>query len=185
MGMINSAWRGIKDLWFFLITAAIGALGVLGLIVLVEDVSKGTEEIPVVIIGGLVCLVAISFPILVIVERVRDHRFYRFLEENIDELAEGVTGPDGEVFTLETELVRYEANLNLIVLGACFESGLYRQGKGHRLPKLLYTVFSTLFGWWSTSWQDWIANATSIGHNLASTHHVTIGELFEPETVSD
>lgn len=181
MGVIRSAWRGAKNLWFYLITAAIGCAGLAGLAGLVEGYLAGGDDLAAVLIGALLCLVAISFPVLVVVERVRDHRFYGFLARNLDALAEGVQGPDGEHYSLDTVLTRYEANLSLLVLGASFESGLYRQGKGHRLPKLLYTLFSLLFGWWSPSWQTWLGNATSIGHNLAGTHQVTIRELVAAE----
>jgi hypothetical protein len=183
MVSIRSIWLGAKNLWFYLITAAIGLLGIAGLGGLTSEYSNGGVSLAAVILPVLVCLVAASFPVLVVAERVRDHRFFRFLADNLDALADGVTGPDGEMVTFDTVLVRYEANLSLFLLGACFESGLYRQGKGHGLPKLLYTTFSLLFGWWSTSWQDWLGNAQSIGHNLAGTHQVTLRELIAPESL--
>ena len=59
----------------------------------------------------LLGLVALSFPLVMIRERLRDRKLMRWLGENAEGLAEGIEGPGSVVYSFDTVLVRYEANL--------------------------------------------------------------------------
>lgn len=146
-------------------------LAVIGLTILAEG-----DVIGLVVIA--VSLIPISFPIVVYRERRRDKELTRFLIDNVEHLETGVVGPGGATYTLDTVMVSYRAMLSVVLVSLTTESGLYLHGPTHKLPKTLYTLFTALFGWWSTSWETWVENLGIIGGNLKDSNQLTLRQLL-------
>lgn len=145
------------------------------------ELFSGEEELWLSICMILLSLICLGFPIAVILERLRDRKLIRWLVEHAEELAEGAEGPGGVVYGFDTELVRYEANLSLVVISTGLQSGFYQRGSNHLIPKTLYTLFTLVFGWWMFDPQLWLQNTAAIANNLSDSNVITVGELFEPE----
>jgi hypothetical protein len=185
VGVIKSTYRGgkrvvsgVKNLIAWGVIAALAVVGAVLIEMAISDYLAGEHGLGIALVMILLGLVPLSFPIIVIRERIRDRRLMRWFVENAEGLVEGVEGPGGVIYSLDTVLVRYKANLSLIALSTGFESGFYVHGKMHLLPKTLYTLFTSVFGWWMFDWQLWIENAAAIVNNLRDADVVTVGELF-------
>jgi hypothetical protein len=64
------------------------------------------------------------------------------------------------------------------VVALKFASGFYLHGPSHRLPKLLYTLFTTVFGWWVLDVQVFIDNLAIIGRNIGDSNQTTVAQLL-------
>lgn len=178
MKIIRRTYRLIRNFIFFVVVLLLGFVGLAVVLFSLAEISNPELALiwlPMMLLGS----VLFSFPFVVARERIRDRRLLRWLAENQEQLAEGAQGPGGVVYRFDTVLVRYKANLSLLVLATGFDSGFYVHGERHRLPKFLYTLFSLLLGWWSYSWTDWLENLVDVLHNLSDSNVITVAELFE------
>ena len=170
-GLVRSA----QNVVFYVLSCVVGLAGLglagIGFAILGEGYLYG---LLVVVLSAI----PISLPIVVFRERARDKALARFLIENAASLTEGAPGPGGVTYTLDTVLVSYQTRFSVLVLSLKFDSGFYLHGPGHRLPKLLYTLFAALFGWWSYDWQVWIDNLSVIANNLSDSNQVTVAQLL-------
>ena len=175
--------RGAQNVYFYILSCGVGAFGVYFAWLALQEVLAGELFVGFVLI--LLSLIPISLPIVVFRERRRDKALTRFLVENVANLEQGATGPDGVTYTLDTVLVSYETRFSAVVVALKFTSGLYLHGPSHRLPKLLYTLFTTVFGWWVFDLQVFIDNLAIIGRNITDSNRVTVAQLLgfeEPAT---
>jgi hypothetical protein len=170
---------GVKNLIAWAVITALAAAGAWLIQTAIADYLAGKDGLGTTLVMILVGLVPLSFPVLVIRERIRDRKLIRWFAENAEGLVDGIEGPGGVIYSLDTVLVRYKANLSLITLSTGLESGFYVRGKTHVLPKTLYTLFTSVFGWWMFDVQLIIENAAVIVNNLRDADVVTVGELFE------
>lgn len=175
--------RGAQNVYFYILSCGVGAFGVYFAWLALQEVLAGELFVGFVLI--LLSIIPISLPIVVFRERRRDKALTRFLVENVANLEKGATGPDGVTYTLDTVLVSYETRFSAVVVALKFTSGLYLHGPSHRLPKLLYTLFTTVFGWWVFDLEVFIDNLAIIGRNIADSNQVTVAQLLgfeEPAT---
>lgn len=168
--------RGAQNVYFYLLSCGVGAFGVFFAWTALQEIFAGELFVGFVLI--LASSIPISLPIVVFRERRRDKRLARFLVENVANLEQGATGPDGVTYTLDTVLVSYETRFSAVVVALKFTSGLYLHGPSHRLPKLLYTLFTTVFGWWVFDLEVFIDNLAIIARNLRDSNQSTVAELL-------
>jgi len=168
--------RGAQNVYFYILSCGVGAFGVLFAWFALQEVFAGEIFVGFVLI--LISLIPISLPIVVFRERKRDKALSRFLVDNVVNLEQGATGPDGVTYTLDTVLVSYETRFSAVFVALKFTSGLYLHGQSHRLPKLLYTLFTMVFGWWVLDIEVFIDNLAIIGRNLSDSNKSTVAQLL-------
>lgn len=175
LGQVRGLARSAKDGVFYVLACLVGAAGVFVALLSILVVADG-EWLGLVLLA--LSVIPIGLPIVVFRERARDKALARFLTENVDRLAEGVVGPGGATYTFDTVLVYYQTRFSAVVLALKFDSGFYLDGPGHGLPKLLYTLFAALFGWWAFDVAVWIDNLAIIAGNLSEPNRVTVAQLL-------
>jgi hypothetical protein len=183
LNRVRGLVQGVQILWFYALCCAVGLFGLFFAWLSLESIAEGELFVGVVLLAA--SALPISLPIVVFRERRRDKKLVRFLTENVERLAEGATGPDGVTYTLDTVLVTYQVRVSAVVISLKFDSGLYLHGPKHRLPKLLYTLFTVLLGWWVLDLQDWLDNFAIIGKNLGDSNLVTVGQLLGLEETAE
>jgi len=176
MGIIRNTYNGIQNLIYYVVLALLGAAGSVLLYESVTQFEVGSAGFSLTMI--LASLVVLGFPLLVIREKLRDRKLLRWLSMHVEELGEGVKGPDGMIYSFETEFVCYEANLSLVFISTDIRSGFYLRGSNHLLPKTLYTLFTIVFGWWFLDLGVILDNFAKIGKNLRDSNLITVDELF-------
>ncbi len=189
MGVIGSTYRGAKKTvnWFqnliaFGILTILGYGGVVIIGTAISDYFSGKADFGLSLIMLMLGFIGVGFPAVFIREKIRDGRLMRWLAAHADELGDGIEGPGGVIYRPDTVLVRYEANLSAIVVSTGFQSGFYEHGSSHLTPKIFYTLFTALFGWWMVDPKLWLENAAAIINNLRDSNAVTVADLFAPES---
>ena len=87
------------------------------------------------------------------------------------------------LITPDTELVQYRATASVLVATGTFYSNFHnRKNSARFLPLVVYTLYSTVFGWWGI--KGFFYNLVSIINNLKGGKKLTVNQLLTELTAA-
>lgn len=129
----------------------------------------------IIIIGLIICSWVYAF-IYNYLEENRNKRFFKFLTENADSLMNGGTCEyEGELFTRETKLVRYQFCVSVIVLTLVRATGFHRT-EDNNAAFISCMIINILGGWWGIPWGPIRTIQCFIENSKAQ--EITVGQLI-------